>query len=349
MKALVYQGPQDIAPAEVADPTLPDERGVIVRVTAAGICGSDLHIYGGHGFSSDIGFCVGHEAVGEIVEVGPAVRRFAVGERVLVSASVGCGQCPACFAGLVARCENVAGPLDACYGLSAKLQGAQAEYLAVPRADFNLVHLPDSISDDAGVVLSDNAATAWYGARRARIAPGDTVTVIGLGPVGLMAVQSALAMGASRVFAVDLILERRLRAAELGAEPVDSDEPKKLIRELTGGGSDVAIEAVGADATITLAMSVVRRGGRVGVVGVSQNPNFTMHMPLAQVKELEFTIGLCSVQYELPTILRLTAAGRLNPEAVVSHRLPLSDGADAYRRFAGREDGVSKIVLDPAR
>ncbi len=350
MKALVYEGTETIRYADVTDPTLADDRAAIVRVTAAGICGSDLHIYGGHGFSSDIGFCVGHEAVGEVVEVGAGVHRFTVGDRVLVPASVGCAQCPACAVGRVSMCEKLTSPLVACYGLSSLLPGAQAELLAVPRADGNLVHLPDSISDDAGVVLADNAATAWYGARRARIQPADTVTVIGLGPVGLLAVQSAFAMGASRVLGVDLLPERRDRAATMGAEPIDGADPKAHIRETTGGlGTDVAIEAVGTDATIKLAMSAVRRAGRVGVIGVNQNTKYAFNMPLAQVKELEFTIGLCSVQYELPALLRLTEAGRIRPEDVVSHRLPLSEGESAYRIFAGREDGVSKIVLEPAK
>ncbi|MFH5208599.1 zinc-binding dehydrogenase [Antrihabitans sp. NCIMB 15449] len=348
MKALVYEGPQAIRYRDVPDAVLGDNYSALIRVTSTGICGSDLHIYGGHGFSADLGFCVGHEAVGEVVEVGRAVSRFGVGQRVLVPASVGCGRCQSCATGVVAGCETGTTALTACYGLSSALPGAQAELLAVPRADGNLVALPDSVSDGAAVVLADNAATAWYGARRARVAPGDTVTVVGLGPVGLLAIQSAFAMGASRVLGVDLLPERRTRAAAMGAEPIDSDDPKARIRELTDGkGTDVAIEAVGADATIKLATSAVRRAGRVGVIGVNQNTKYAFNMPLAQVKELEFTIGLCSVQYELPALLRLTAAGRLRPEEVVSHRLGLSEGERAYEMFAGRTDGVSKIVLDP--
>lgn len=350
MKALVYEGPQAIRYTEVADAELGGRRDALVRVTSAGICGSDLHIYGGNGFSDDLGFCVGHEAVGEIVAVGAEVRRFAVGQRVLVPASVGCAACPACLVGRVSGCELLTSPLDACYGLSARLPGGQAELLAVPRADGNLVLLPDTISDEAAIVLSDNAATAWYGARRARVRPGDIVVVIGLGPVGLMAVQSALVMGAARVLGVDLLPERRKRAEDLGAEPVDSDDPKSAIRAVTGGrGADAAIEAVGADATIKLAMSAVRRAGRVSVVGVNQNPAYPLNLPLAQLKELEFAIGLCSVQYELPTLLELTSAGRLQPEAVVTHRFALSEGERAYRMFSAREDGVGKIVLDPTR
>ncbi|MBF6300187.1 alcohol dehydrogenase catalytic domain-containing protein [Nocardia amamiensis] len=349
MKALTYEGPEQISYSDRPDPALPGRDGAIVQVTATGICGSDLHIYGGHGFVSTTGYCVGHEAVGEIVEVGPQTPGFAVGDRVLVPASVGCDSCSQCRAGIVAACARHPLPVDACYGLGGSLPGCQAQLLAVPHATGNLAKLPDEVSDAAAVVLTDNAPTAWYGARRARIAPGDTVVVIGLGPVGLMAVQSAFAMGAARVLGVDLLAERRKRAADLGAEPVESDDPKQAIRETLGGGADVAIEAVGADATIKLAISAVGHRGRVSVVGVSQNRAYPFHMMAAQVKELEFHIGLCSVQYELPALLKLTAGGRIRPEAVVTHQLPMSDGPAAYRMFADRSDGVGKVVLDPRR
>lgn len=349
MKALTYQGPQQISFTEVPDPALPGKGGAVVRMTAAGICGSDLHIYAGHGFTDGTGYSVGHEGVGEIVELGPDVKGLSVGDRVMVSASVGCNRCAKCKVGIVAACERHPLPVDSCYGLGGALAGAQAQLLAVPHAEGNLVRLPDSVSDEAAIVLTDNAPTAWYGARRARIAPGETVVVIGLGPVGLMAVQSAFAMGASRVLGVDLVAERRKRAAEMGAEVIESDDPKAAIREMLNGGADVAIEAVGADATIKLAISAVGHRGRVSVIGISQNRAYPFHMQLAQVKELEFHIGLCSIQYELPALLRLTAAGRLRPEAVVTHRFLLSDGADAYRMFADRADGVSKVVLDPHR
>jgi threonine dehydrogenase-like Zn-dependent dehydrogenase len=151
------------------------------------------------------------------------------------------------------------------------------------------------------------------------------------------------------VLGVDRVPDRLERAAAFGAEPVAANEAKRAIRGATGGGVDAAIEAVGADQTIALAISAVRAGGRVSIIGVTQNKSFPLHLQAAQVRELEFAIGLCSVQYELPTLLRLTAGGRLRPADVVSHRMPLSEGAEAYRLFAGRADGVSKIVLDPFR
>jgi threonine dehydrogenase-like Zn-dependent dehydrogenase len=317
----------------------------VVRVDRAGICGSDLHIYGGHGFSTDLGFCVGHEAVGEVVEVGRGVTRFAVGDRVLVPASTGCGTCRPCASGWVLGCER---QQSGCYGLSHALEGSQAEALAVPFADGNLVALPDDIGDDAAVTLTDNLPTAWYGARRGRIAPGETVAVVGLGPVGILSVLSAQVFGAARVLAIDLVPERRAQAAALGAEPMEGDDVKAAVAEATGGrGADVVLEAVGADATIDLATRIAGQRGRVSIVGVNQNRALPLHAPLAQIKELEVAIGLCSVQAELPALMALVASGRLHPEVAVTHHLPLSRGPEAYQLFADRHGGVGKVVLDP--
>ncbi len=346
VRALTYHGPFDVRVTDVDDPTPFDDESAVVAVRACGICGSDLHIYEGHGFSPDLGFCVGHEAVGEVVAVGAAVRRFRVGDSVLVAASVGCNDCLPCRAGYVLGCER---SRSGCYGLSSLLPGSQAEAVAVPAADGNLVAIPDGVSDDAALVLTDNAPTAWYGARRGRISPGDVVAVVGLGPVGIMSVLAAQILGAGRVLAIDLVPERRAAAAALGAEPIEGD-PKVVVRDLTGGrGADVVLEAVGADATIDLATKIVARGGRVSVVGVNQSSAFPMHMQLAQWTELEFAIGLCSVQRELPALLALTASGRLRPEVVVTHHVGLSEGAKAYEMFHSRAAGVGKVVLDPAR
>ena len=346
MRALTYHGPHDVRCETVPDPELPDERGAIVQVDAAGICGSDLHIYDGHGFVPHTGYPLGHEAVGHVAEVGAAVTRFRVGDRVLVSASVGCGRCRSCGRGHVALCEN---PAEAgVYGIGHVLGGCQAEAVAVPSADTNLV-AADGLGDDAALVLTDNAPTGWYGARMGRIGPGDTVAVIGLGPVGLMALAGAFLLGASEVFAIDLVPERRARAAAMGATPIEGDAVEEIRRRTGGAGVDVAVEAVGADETIALALRIVRRTGRVSVVGVSHAREFPFDMTVAQLKALEFTIGLCSVQRELEALLPLTASGRLQPESVVTHRFPLSEGAAAYALFASRADGVGKVVLECSR
>ncbi|GAA4282724.1 alcohol dehydrogenase family protein [Brevibacterium daeguense] len=348
MKALTFHGPRDIRYSEVPDPQLQDDRAAIIEVTRVSICGSDLHIYHGEGFSEDLGFCVGHEAVGVVVEAGSAVDRHRAGDRVLIPASVGCTRCPECGEGRTSMCRTRSGALEKCYGLGSRLQGSQAQFVAVPDADRNLFTIPDELSDDAAVVLTDAASTAWYGARRARISPCESVTVIGLGPIGQLAAQHALLMGAAEVFGIDPVPERRQMAAAQGVRVVEAEDPVAQVREWTGGlGSHVAVEAVGADVTIETAQRIVRRTGRVSVVGVNQNKKYSFHMERAQVKELEFAIGLCSVQFELPTLIELTRTGRLKPEAVITHCIPLSEGAEAYELMDSRAEGVCKIVLDP--
>lgn len=349
MRAAVYQGPGTVEVTDVPDAIVADDLGAVVQVAAAGICGSDLHIFEGHGFSDDVGYALGHEAVGVVVDVGSRVSRFAIGDRVLVAASVGCVLCSTCGAGHVTACENRRQPWkEYCYGMSHRLPGSQAEFVAVPHADVNLFAVPEAISDDAALALTDNAPTAWYGARRAGVTPGDTVAVIGAGPVGQLAVQSAFLQGAARVLVVEPVEHRRSAAVTAGAEPVDVADPKTHIRDLTKGeGADAVVEAVGADATIALAISAARHGGRVSVIGVSQNDAFPLRLQALQTKELQFSAGLCSAQRELPTLLALTAAGRLNPAVVVSDRLPLAQAPAGYAKLAQRAPGVGKITLRP--
>ncbi|MEV4235233.1 MULTISPECIES: zinc-binding dehydrogenase [unclassified Nocardia] len=352
MKALVYRGPRDIAFADAPEPSIIEPHQAIVDVVAAGICGSDLHIWNGHGFSDAIGYTVGHEALGIISRAGRDSGDLAVGTRVLIPASVGCATCDECSAGRVAACLTKSGHWsESCYGIGPKLQGTQAQQVLVPHAARNLVAVPDDVSDEAAIVLTDNAPTAWYGCRRARIAPGDNVVVIGLGPVGLMSVQCAFAMGAANVIGIDPVESRRSRAQAMGATALAAGEHvRDEVRLIVGRtGLDAVIDAVGSDETIVLAVKLVRVRGRVSVIGVNQSPALPFPMQYAQVKELEFAIGLCSVQAELPVLLRLTSSGRIRPGDVVSHRMPMSQGPEAYTLYASRDQDVSKIVLDPNR
>lgn len=343
MKALRYIGPRDIRFDTMDDPVPMDDCDAIVKVNRCGICGSDLHIYHGNGFSEDVGFCVGHEAVGEIVEVGSAVRRLKVGDKVMMSAAVGCGACACCLAGNVVNCVTGAA---GCYGLSHRLQGSQAEAVRVPAADFNAAVIPDGISLDQALMLTDAMATAWFGCRNADIAPGKTVAVVGLGPIGLMAVESALVMGAARVFAIDLEPGRRAVAEALGAIGVDPVDVIGTIREATKGRMvDCIVEAVGADATIALALKIVAKRGCVSVVGVSRNRQFAFPMNRAFAMGLTFRIGTCSVPEHWPELTPLIQMGRLRPERYISHVLPLSEGPRAYTLLDNRADSALKIVL----
>ncbi len=344
MKALTYHAPRDIRFESVPDPEIAAPHAALVRVKACGICGSDLHIYQGHGFSDDIGFCVGHEAVGEVVEIGPHVETLKVGDQVMISASVGCGLCAPCRAGDAVRCaRNAAG----CYGLSHALPGCQAEAVMVPHADHNAAVIPEGVTADQALMLTDNLPTAWLGAKNADIRPGATVAVVGLGPIGLMAVEIAYALGAARVYAADLVPERRAMAERLGAVALDPGDERALLKEHTGGmlaGS--VIEAVGADATLKLALSLAGRQAVVSTIGVSQTKQFPFPMALAFNKGLTFRTSLCSVMVHWPELVPLVRSGRLRPEAMISHRLPLSQGPHAYALFNDRRDGAMKMVLE---
>ncbi|MDF8334893.1 alcohol dehydrogenase family protein [Novosphingobium cyanobacteriorum] len=345
MKALRYFGPREIRYESMDDPTPKDRGDAIIKVEACAICGSDLHIYHGHGFSNDLGFCVGHEAVGEVVEAGSAVSQLKVGDRVMIPASVGCGACRQCLSGVVNLCEQ---GKAACYGLSAELQGSQAEAVRVPAADFNAVKIPEGISDEQALLLTDNLATAWFGVRNAGVMPGNSVAIVGLGPIGLMAVDSALVMGAHVVFAIDPVPERRALAEQAGAIALHPETAIEAVKEATKGRKlDCVVEAVGRDEAVDLALRLVRPRGTVSVIGVQQSRRYAFPLERFFAAGLTFRAGTCSVAEELPALFPLVQSGRLKPEKYVSHRLALSAGAEAYRLFEAREAGALKMVLTP--
>ena len=345
MKALRYYGERDIRYEAMDDPVLLSDRDAIVKMDACSICGSDLHIYHGHGFSEDVGFCVGHEAVGEVVEVGRAVRRLRSGDKVMMSAAVGCGLCASCLAGNVTNCENDGW---GCYGLSAALQGTQAEAFRVPAADMNAIKIPDGVSTDQALMMTDALSTAWFGARNADIKPGSSVAIIGLGPIGLMATESAFVMGAGLVYAIDPIPERRALAEQVGAIALHPKDAVETIREATQGRKlDCVVEVVGSDATVDLALRLVRRRGTVSVIGVQQSRRYAFPLERAFAAGLTFRIGTCSVPEEWPALIPLVRAGRLRPERYISHRMPLSQGDEAYLKFEARNNGALKMVMLP--
>jgi alcohol dehydrogenase len=358
MKAIVYDGPAQMRYADVPDPVLSGPDGAIVRAAICGICGSDLHIYHGHGLNTTPGYVVGHESVGEVVEVGSAVHNFRPGDRVIISASTGCGNCHYCRRGYSMQCTDGEtggygrggshGRHGASWGKGMVLPGLQAQYVAVPGADANMVALPEQISYEAAIVMTDSAPTAWLAARHARIVPGNTVAVIGLGPIGQMAVMAAEAMGAGHIVAADTHEYRRKSAEQFGAETATKDTVEALLDERTAGlGADVVIDTVGSESALAQAMQLAATGGRVAAVGVNKEGHFDFPYRMAMHKGLEFFVGLTSVQRELQEILPLAAAGRIHPERIITHHTGLSRGADAYAMLERREDGVLKIAIDP--
>lgn len=345
MKGLVYNGPQAIEWQDVAEPQIVEDGDIIVAVKCCSICGSDLHIYGGDTFSDATGYCVGHEAVGEVVEIGKGVRQRRVGERVMLPAAVGCGRCARCLAGDILRCEY---DLQSCYGLSPALQGSQAEAVRVPAGDFNAYAIPDGLTDEQALMLTDAAPTAWYGCELARFGPGRTVVVLGLGPIGLMAVEQAFVLGAARVFAIDPVAERRSRADALGAVTLAPEEAVDHIREATGGRlADSVLEAAGTSSALALALDLVRREGVVGAIGVNLSPGFELPYGRLFMHGVTLAIGTCSVPRYYPALVPLLQNGRLRPEQFVSGRMPLSAGPEAYASLDRRQADALKIILLP--
>jgi 2-desacetyl-2-hydroxyethyl bacteriochlorophyllide A dehydrogenase len=347
MRAVVLHGERDVSVEDVPDAGVPGDDGLLLRVEHAAICGSDLHLY--HGPMTIPGVHLGHEFVGTVEDVGAGVRTVKRGDRVLVSGVIGCGECAACRALDPVMCFN-GGPRV--FGTGLELAGGQAEAVAVPAADASVLAIPESVTPEQAVLLTDILPTGYLGAQRANITPGDTVVIIGLGPVGVFALQCAQLYGPSRILAVDMVPDRLARAAELGAEPIDAADGGTVAKvlEATGGrGAPAVIEAVGADQTITDALFCAAPGGTISVIGVNLNFAFPFPVPLALMKRLTFRVTLASIPSTWQALVPLVASGKLKPEHVFTHHLGLSDAAEAYRIFDAREDGVLKVLLDPTR
>ncbi|EED99769.1 MULTISPECIES: alcohol dehydrogenase catalytic domain-containing protein [Burkholderia] len=344
MKGLVYHSAGDVRFGDLQDPQLGEETDVVVRMKLCSICGSDLHIYHGGLAPSRPLFGLGHEAIGEVVEVGRGVKRLKPGDQVMLPGSTGCGTCRYCQLGLVNSCER--GGMRV-YGLGRELEGCQAEAILVPNGDFNAIPVPDGVTDEQALLLTDSLPTAYMGCVNAEIGPGKSVAIIGLGPIGLNAVECAFALGAERVYALDLVAGRRELAREMGAVALDPATALETIREATAGRLlDCAVEVVGAAVTTALAIDLVGKSGTVSVIGAGLE-SFTFPVQAAFRKGLTFRASICSVQRYLPGLVPLVQQGRLRPEQVISHRLSLSDGAEAYRKFDRREDGALKMVMAP--
>jgi threonine dehydrogenase-like Zn-dependent dehydrogenase len=345
MKAVTYHGVGDFRVTEEPRPELAGPADALVRVALGAICGSDLHIY--HGRTPiEEGAVIGHELVGVVEEVGSLVRSVKPGDRVVAPFSTACGTCPQCRRGWWSQCEE-----RAIFGHGTYfggLGGSQAELCIVPMADVNLFGVPDAVSDEQAIFVGDILATGLFAAERGDIRPGDTVAVIGVGPVGLMAVMCAHLFGPARVFAVDTVGSRLELAGELGAIPIDSaavNPVAEIQRHTAGLGADVALECVGQVAAIGTAIDCVRGGGTVSSVGVPSE--ITGDFPYFDMwnRDLTFRSGWANVHRYVRPLLELLAAGRLHPERVISHRMRLDEAVEAYRLFDRRE--ATKIVLRP--
>jgi threonine dehydrogenase-like Zn-dependent dehydrogenase len=348
VKALVFRDVGEVSFEDVPAPVIVEPGDAIVRVTTGAICGSDLHVLHGKIPGMTSGSVLGHECVGLVDEIGPGVTEFRPGDRVVASFQIACGRCWFCRRNVYNDCDDlrVLG-----YGmLLGDLAGSQAERVRVPVADVNLLAVPESLTDDQAVFAGDILTTGFYAAKIGRILRGDTVAVIGAGPVGIFSVMAAQLYEPERVIAIDMVGSRLELAAKLGATTVNVTQRNATVAvgELTEGrGADVVIDAVGGSAApFQSALDMARAGGVVVVIGV--HADLEVPFPIGEVWRRNITIvmgGSCNVQAHWQEVLDLVAAGRLDPTVIISHTMPLHDGARAYELFDRRE--AQKIVLKP--
>jgi len=351
MKAIVYHGSRDLGFEDVPDPKLERDDDAIVRIERTAICGSDLHLY--HGPDLPLrDFTLGHEFLGTVEDVGRDVRGFAKGDRVIVSCTIGCGHCSLCHDHVYSGCMEATklGPVTNIFG-TGLYPGGQAEGARVPFADTNLYKIPEGLSDEQVLFLTDILPTGAMGADLAEVGPGDVAVVFGCGPVGTFAQKVALLRGAACVVAVDLDEGRLAKAAARGCRPLQpqQEDLNEVVKGLTSGrGADCAIEAVGKPELLLQALDVVRPGGRVSVIGVIAGADVSIpFLPTVMGKNLTLRSGIVNPQAYFPKLLPLIREGRLDPTDIITHRLPLSDGVRGYEIFDAHEDDVLKVVLEP--
>jgi 2-desacetyl-2-hydroxyethyl bacteriochlorophyllide A dehydrogenase len=344
MRAVTFQAPGEVRVDEVPDPELLAPDDTIVKVEASGICGSDLHIYHGR-VQIEPGFVIGHEYVGEVVAAGDEVTRVKEGDRVLGTYGTACGECFFCSRGEFHKCDEAR-----VFGHGAtlgSLQGAQAELVLVPHANLTLRTVPEGISDDVALFAGDVMGTAFHAIDSRPLAEGETAAILGLGPVGLCAVQAARAAGAAAVIAIDTVEDRLKMAESFGATPIHLTEqdPRAEVKKLTEGrGVDLAVEAVGHPEALDMALRLARKAGTVSVTGVYAE-RVEVHMGVLWIKALTLTSGHANVIKHLDRVLELLSSGKLDPAPLVTHHMSLDEAPDAYRAYDNRE--ALKIVLSP--
>lgn len=347
MKALTFQGKENIQYESIADPGLEKDTDVIVKVKACAICGSDLHPYYEREKGLDHGCVMGHEFTGEIAEVGKAIKNWNIGDRVMSPFSTACGHCFYCLRGLTCRCES--GQLFGWRTDKKGLHGGQAEYVRVPLADYTLLKVPEGINNQLALLLGDIVSTGYYCAEQAGIKEREVQVVIGCGPVGLMSIWAAKKMGAQTLFAIDSIPERLEKARTWGAIPINylEVEPQKVIQEATHGrGADAAMEVVGSYGATRSSFNLLRPGGTLSAVGVCNDEHIAFSPVEAYDKNITYKIGRCPARYYMEKISHLAREDEKQLISVFTHQMPLAEGKEGYRMFANKEDHCLKVLLD---
>ncbi|BBM82854.1 alcohol dehydrogenase family protein [Candidatus Uabimicrobium amorphum] len=347
MKALTFCGKENIEFQEVADPKVTAPQDAIVKVKLTAICGSDLHVYHERETGLDHGTVMGHEFVGEVVELGKEVRNLKVGDMVTSPFTTSCGACFFCKKGLTARC--VAGSLYGWVENGEGLHGGQAEYVRVALADSTLVKIPEGVTLTEALLLGDILCTGYFCADMAQISPEGAYAVLGCGPVGLLAILGARELGAQTIYAVDCVPERLAHAQRFGAIPINfqQQDVKEVILEKTQGiGVDAVLEVVGSNAAERTAVDIVRPGGIISVAGVHTANTFSFSPVEAYDKNLTYKIGRCSARYYMDKLIPVVQSKKYDLSSIISHRLPLADGKKAYEMFDKKCDNCTKVILE---
>jgi threonine dehydrogenase-like Zn-dependent dehydrogenase len=348
LKALTYAGKERIRLEEIPDPQILDPLDAILKIRMTAICGSDLHVYHQREKGLDPGTAMGHECVGEIVEVGSEVTAHERGDLVICPFTTSCGKCFYCRHQLTSRCEK--GLLFGWVQDGRGLQGTQAEYLRVPLSDSTLLALPEALPLEEGLLLGDVFSTGFFCAELGGVAPGVRCAVVGCGPVGIMAIAAARHLGAEEIYCIDSIAERLELGRRFGATPLDyeREDPLEIIRGRTGGrGVDVALEVVGLPAAMRAAVDLVRPGGVIASVGVHTDLQFSFSPVEAYDKNLTYRSGRCPARHYMERLLPMVRERRYPLDAVISHRMALSEGVRGYEIFDEKREGCTKIVLSP--
>src|SRR3954447_21964722 len=344
MQAVTFQAPGDVLLEERPDPELIAGDDAVVRVGATGICGSDLHIYHGR-VQIEPGFTIGHEFVGTVETAGSEVTEVAEGDRVLGCFCSACVNCFFCRRGDYHKCDH--GRVFGHGATLGSLQGAQAEAVLVPNANLTLRRVPEGMTNEAALFAGDVMGTGYHAIASTGVQPGDSVAVLGLGPVGLCAVQAAKAAGAAHVLAVDSVDDRLRMAADLGATPAHLTEadPRGCVKDITEGrGVDVAVDAVGHPDALELACRLTRKAGTVSATGVYAE-RVQVHMGIVWIKALTITSGHANVIGHVDRVISMMEAGVLDPSPLVTPRMKLEEAAEPYAVYDRRE--ALKIVLEP--
>ena len=383
MKALCWHGKRDVRVERVPDPKIINPSDAIIRITSTAICGSDLHLYGGFIPTLKEGDILGHEFMGEVIDVGRNVKKLAVGDRVVTAFAISCGACWYCRSQQFSLCDNTnpnavlnanlngftSAALFGYTHLYGGYAGGQAEFVRVPFADVGCLKVPEGVSDEQALFLSDIFPTGYQAAENCNIKPGHIVAVWGCGPVGQFAIRSAFLLGAEKVVAIDEVPERMVMAEQAGATTISSNENiYEALKEISGGrGPDSCIDAVGMEAhgsvydsvkhsmrlendrptVLRQAMRICRKGGTLSIPGVYSGFIDKIPFGMAFAKSLTLRMGQTHVQKYMRPLLDRIQRGEIDPSFIITHKVPLANADDAYAMFARKENGCIKVVLKP--